>query len=216
MGVLRRQGKLKTVWNYNKFDSCEPLSARGYNNLDEYFSLVNSSMLWLDKPGLSEMVARQLYELLPPDRMVRILRTSSFRKARQDSHMRCLSFSVGSFLPYREWFWPRLVQRIKTLVVGPQILYGPRLLLADWADGWFSLAGVGRELSGGGVDEGDLRPDPAEGCGRVYVGTGQGWHGLDDSDASPHERRLHVDQVDRHVNHVALPEGRLRDHPVPA
>lgn len=37
---------------------------------------VNSSQLWLDKPGLSEMVARQLYELLPPDRMV-LIRTPS-------------------------------------------------------------------------------------------------------------------------------------------
>ena len=36
----------------------------------------NSSMLWLDKPGISEMVARQLYELLPPDRMV-LIRTPS-------------------------------------------------------------------------------------------------------------------------------------------
>ena len=33
---------------------------------------VNSSQLWLSKPGISEMVARQLYELLPPDRMVLI------------------------------------------------------------------------------------------------------------------------------------------------
>ena len=37
---------------------------------------VNSSQLWLDKPGISEMVARQLYELLPPDRMV-LIRTPS-------------------------------------------------------------------------------------------------------------------------------------------
>lgn len=48
----------------------------------------------------------------------------------KNSDMSCLQFSVESEpLPYREWFWPRLVQRIKKLVVddSPPVMVGDTL-----------------------------------------------------------------------------------------